>query len=244
MTRSRSTSRRWWAPATIGVIAAAMIAVVLFSNNEPGDSSPTSTQTPAAAETEPAEEASDDGVRVDVERRDPDDPLAVGALDAPVGLVMFSDFQCGFCALWSVQTLPEMLEFVEAGELRIEWRDISLFGEASNRAALAAYAAGEQGEYLAFSRALFASGSAPDATALSDDGLETLAADLDLDVDKFNDDRTGEAAAAGVQANIDEAAQLGAASTPAFLVNGRPIMGAQPTEVFVSAISEELRLNS
>lgn len=244
MTRSRSTSRRWWAPATIGLIAAAMIAVVLFSNNDPADSSPANAQQPAVEATEAGDSASAETARVNVERRDPDDPLAIGAVDAPVGLVMFSDFQCGFCALWSVQTLPEMLEFVEAGELRIEWRDISLFGEASNRAALAAYAAGEQGEYLAFARALFASGSAPAADALSEEGLERLAADLDLDVEKFNEDRAGETAAAGVQANIDEAAQLGAASTPAFLINGRPIMGAQPTEVFVSAISEELRDNS
>src|SRR5690625_7924137 len=115
MTRSRSTSRRWWAPATIGIIAAAMIAVVLFSNNDPGDSSPPDAQSPATAETEPAGEASDDGVRVDVERRDPDDPLAIGALDAPVGLVMFSDFQCGFCALGSVETLPELAEIGGCG---------------------------------------------------------------------------------------------------------------------------------
>lgn len=243
MTRSRSTSRRWWAPATIGVIAAAMIAVVLFSTDDPSGPAPAAPDAPAA-ETDPAGEAGDEGMRVDVERRDPDDPLAIGDLDAPVGLVVYSDFQCGFCALWSVQTLPEMLEFVDAGELRIEWRDVSLFGEASNRAALAAYAAGEQGEYLAFSRALFASGSAPDADTLSDAGLEALAADLDLAVEKFNEDRAGQTAATGVQANIDEAAQLGAASTPAFLVNGRPIMGAQPTDVFVSAIREELRLSS
>src|SRR5690625_5635539 len=103
MTRSRSTSRRWWAPATIGIIAAAMIAVVLFSNNDPGDSSPTSVQSPATAETEPAGEASDDGVRVDGERRDPDDPPAVGALDAPGGGYMVSDVQCGVCGVWTGQ---------------------------------------------------------------------------------------------------------------------------------------------
>src|SRR5699024_1107092 len=165
MTRSRSTSRRWWAPATIGVIASAMIAVVLFSTDDPSGPAPAAPDAPAA-ETDPAGESGDAGMRVHDERRYPDDPLAIGGLDAPVGLVVYSDFQCGFCALWSVQTLPEMLEFVDAVELRIDWCDVSLFGEASNRAALAAYAAGEQGEYLAFSRALFASGSAPAADTL------------------------------------------------------------------------------
>lgn len=247
MTRSRSTSRRWWAPASIGVIAAVMVAVVVFGDN--------SSTTPPEEETAVSENV--DGVnnapetnqpqeatRIDVARRDADDPLAVGEVDAPVALVMISDFQCGYCALWSTQTLPAMLEFVESGDLRIEWRDIAFFGEPSLRAALAAYAAGEQGEYLAFSRALFDTGSAPDAALLSDEGLEALAGELGLDVDQFNSDRGGENAASGVQMNIDEATGLGASSTPSFLLNGRPIVGAQPTDVFIDAMNKELSQTS
>ena len=33
--------------------------------------------------------------RINVDRRDADDPTAVGALDAPVVMVAYSDYQCG-----------------------------------------------------------------------------------------------------------------------------------------------------
>lgn len=250
MSPTRSTSRRWWAPAAIGAIAVAMIAVVVFGNNEPAEPAPPAatpevTQVPEVDGVDEVDEpAPAETVRLDVERRDPADPLAIGAVDAPVTLVMISDFQCGFCALWANQTLPELLDLVDTGELRIEWRDIALFGEDSHRAALAAYAAGEQGEYLSFNQALFASGSAPDTDTISDEGLTRLAEDLGLDVEQFNTDRASERVVTAVQANIDEASNIGAVSTPAFLINGRPIIGAQPTPVFLTTIDEELAQTS
>ncbi len=247
MTSSRSHSRKWWAPAAIGAIAAAMIAVVIFSDGTPGDS-PQATAPETVVDTEPNAAAGaaepQEPTRVNVERRLEADPLAVGAVDAPVALVMYSDFQCGFCAQWAAQTLPTMLEYVDAGDLRIEWRDIAIFGDASLRGALAAYAAGEQGEYLAFSQALYSTGSAPSPAMLTEGGLEGIAQELGLDVERFNNDRASERVAAQVQKNIDEAQSLGAISTPSFLLNGRPIVGAQPTEVFVQALSEELAQTS
>lgn len=251
MSKAGPVSRRLWAPVAIAVIAAGMIAVVVFGKDSPASPADPPAAT-ADAESPGADSVDrapgvvgevvepDTGARVDVERHDPDDPLSVGPVDAPVTMVMISDFQCGFCALWSVQTLPELLPYVEAEQLRIEWRDIAIFGENSHRAALSAYAAGEQGQYLEFNRALFATGKAPCAEALSDAGLESLAAELGLDLERFNADRTSPETAAKVQENIDEAAQLGAFSTPSFLINGAPVVGAQPTEVFLTAVEAEL----
>lgn len=248
MTQARSTTRRWWAPASIAAIALAMIAIVVFSNNDPAAPAAGDDQANVEASTSEAGAGEAAGgepqQRIDVERHDPDDPLAVGQLNAPVTIVAVSDFGCGFCALWSTQTLPSILEYVEAGDVRIEWRDVALFGPDSQTAAVAAYAAGEQGEYLAYSQALFAGGSIPDGATLSDEGLEGVAAEIGLDVEKFRADRAGETVAAGVQDNIDEATALGVSSTPSFLINGRPLVGAQPAEVFLDAINEELATHS
>lgn len=251
MSKARPAWRRLWAPVAIVVVAAGMIAVVVFGQDSPDSPSepPAATAESESAGADAVNRAPgvvgevvepDAGARVDVERHDPDDPLSLGPVDAPVTMVMISDFQCGFCALWSVQTLPELLPYVEAEQLRIEWRDIAIFGENSHRAALAAYAAGEQGEYFDFNRELFATGKAPSAQALSDAGLESLAGELGLDLERFNADRASADIAAKVQENIDEAAQLGAFSTPSFLINGAPIVGAQPAEVFLTAVESEL----
>ncbi|HET6856460.1 MAG TPA: DsbA family protein, partial [Streptomyces sp.] len=56
------------------------------------------------------------------------------------------------------------------------------------------------------------------------------------DLDRFTEDVGSEAAKSAVKADQDEAYRLGATSTPSFLVNGRPIAGAQPAEVFTKAI--------
>jgi protein-disulfide isomerase len=45
---------------------------------------------------------------------------------------------------------------------------------------------------------------------------------------------------AAVQADLQEAMELGFNGTPAFLINGQPLVGAQPFEVFAQAIESLL----
>ena len=47
-------------------------------------------------------------------------------------------------------------------------------------------------------------------------------------------------AAQAVQRDLDEGTSLGVPSTPAFVVNGHPIMGAQPIEEFRAQIDQAL----
>src|SRR5699024_3609369 len=67
------------------------------------------------------------------------DPMSDGPADAPVKLVVFSDYQCPYCAAWSQDTLPKMFDYVDSGDLRIEWREVNVFGSASEQAAKGAY---------------------------------------------------------------------------------------------------------
>ncbi|SJM71105.1 hypothetical protein FM102_14515 [Corynebacterium glutamicum] len=240
-------SKKWLVPTLVVIIAVLLIAVVLLMYR--GDASDTAegvsaaaTSDSAAASTAASGSASGtaDSDLTSVEARDPSDPVAVGDVNAPVGLVVFSDYQCPFCAKWSDETLPEMMKHVEDGNLRIEWREVNIFGEPSERGARAAYAAGLQDAYLEYHNALFANGEKPSEELLSEEGLIKLAGELGLDEAKFTSDFRSPETAAAIAQHAQLGIDLGAYSTPAFLLGGQPIMGAQPASVFEAAFEQAL----
>ncbi len=171
----------------------------------------------------------------DLTRRLEGDPMALGPADAPVGIVVYSDFSCPYCQRWAQDTQPTIVDYAEAGTVRLEWRDVAILGEDSQRAAVAAAAAAQQGGYWEFHELLFA-----DLDARSPEALAALAGQAGLDVNRFTADLESPAVLALVQQNMQEAQSVGLQSTPSFLVAGTPVVGAQPTEVFVELIEAEL----
>lgn len=241
-------------PLVVIIIAAALIAFVLWQtiDSDASESPQNTADQGAPEEGTPAEgpvEVPEGGAEPeaedmsDIERRDPDDLLAVGPVDAPVAIVMFSDAQCPFCATWYDQTLPTMMEYVEDGDLRIEWRDVNVFGEASERAARATYAAAMQDRFMEYHGLLFKDGETLPESGLTEEGLVDLAEQVGLDTAQFEEDMNSPAVAEQITANAQEGLDIGAYSTPAFIVAGEPIVGAQPTEVFVSAVDDALAQN-
>ncbi|WP_027004387.1 DsbA family protein [Corynebacterium halotolerans] len=244
----RSRKNTWVVPAIIIAVAVVLIGIVVVMSRDTG-SAGAGPQTAAGAQVGPevpsqggsAQEPAGPDLTA-VETRDETDPLAVGPVDAPVGLVVFSDYQCPYCAKWSAETLPAMMEYAKAGDLRIEWRDLNLFGPASERASRAAYAAALQGEdaYLEYHHALFNNGENRSEEQLSDEALIALAGDLGLDTEAFTADFHAPETAEVVAGNAQLGPDLGVYSTPAFILGGQPIMGAQPTEVFLGAVEPAL----
>ena len=53
---------------------------------------------------------------------------------------------------------------------------------------------------------------------------------------------TGGKFKAAVQNDLNEGAGLGLTGTPAFFINGRELIGAQPIEAFTTIIDDELAL--
>lgn len=236
----------WIVPLLVLVVATALVIYVLAGTSQDAgsDGSPGAPPTGAGSDSAPdvptdvAEPAQPD-LR-DLERRDDADLLATGPVDAPVTLIVFSDYQCPFCAAWSQDTLPEMKEYVDAGDLRIEWRDVNVFGEPSERAASAAYAAAEQGRFWDYHDELFVDGDTRPAEDLEEGALVDLAEDLGLDGEQFRADMTSEQTQDQVLANQQLGLDIGAFSTPTFILDGEPIVGAQPTPVFLHAMDEAL----
>lgn len=218
----------------LGAVVVALVALAVAAMNH--DSGPA--ERPAEAQ------AGGDGAarpELDLARRIDGDPLAIGAPDAPVVLVEYADYRCPFCGVFARDTQPELVaRYVEAGILRIEWRDLPIFGDQSIEAALAARAAGRQGRFWELHGAVYANAPARGKADLTRERLLELAGEAGVaDLDRLEADMGDPALHAELQLDIDEATALGATSTPVFLVNDRPIVGAQPLEVFAEAIEAE-----
>ncbi len=223
--------------AFIGGLLVIAVALILYLvMDSPDDGAPAAE--PPASSTQLAPSAPNDASSLSVERRVVNDPLALGEVDAPIVMVMFADYRCPFCAKFSRDTEPELVErFVSNGTLRLEWRDFPIFGDQSVLAARAGRAAAEQGKFWDFNHAVFA--VAPDRghADLTEEALIGFAEQVGVpDIDKFAAGMRGPTFDAAINADLAEATSLGVPSTPAFIVNGDPILGAQPTEEFERAI--------
>lgn len=241
------TKPPWLLPVAIGAAALVAIAVAyfFFVSSDGVQQSDTTNNTNATGDSgdvvDVAPQTEADQIDLShIERRDSEDPLSVGSVDAPVAMVVFSDYQCPYCASWSHETLPSMMEYVENNQLRIEWRDLNVFGPESERASKAAYAAALQETFWEYHDALFFDAEIRDPAALSEDALVELADDLGLDTAQFARDMNSEQVQEQVLANQRLGTDLGAYSTPSFIVDGQPMVGAQPTEVFVDAVDDAL----
>jgi protein-disulfide isomerase len=164
----------------------------------------------------------------------PDDP-SLGAANAPVTLVEFSDFQCPFC-LRVAPTLKRLRQ-TYGDRIRIVWKDFPLtqIHPEAFKAAEAAHCARDQGKFWEYHDVLFANQQALQPEALkkyaADLGLNTATFSTCLDTAKYGD---------RIQEQMGIGNSLGVGSTPSTFVNGRLVSGAVPYETFAAIIDEEL----
>ncbi|MFB7936862.1 DsbA family protein [Streptomyces sp. NPDC056049] len=235
MSSPQSSSKTRPALIVAGVaVAAALAALASYTATKPADPSASGPSAVAEVTADPAS-----GVHPELEkyaRRDASDGLALGRADAPVVLIEYADFKCGYCGKFARDTEPVLVKkYVENGTLRIEWRNFPIFGEESEAVARAAWAAGEQDRFWEFHKAAYADGAKE--KGFGEERLRALAAEAGVpDLARFAKDSEGEAAREAVRKDQEQGYALGATSTPSFLVNGRPIAGAQPLETFTEAI--------
>ncbi|WP_326696592.1 DsbA family protein [Streptomyces sp. NBC_01754] len=232
---SHRTRRRTIAAAAV-LAAAAVTGAFALTLDGSGNRDETAGR-PAVA-TESAAPTPADESLLALARRDPSDALAVGRADAPVVMIEYSDFQCPFCGRFARETEPELLSsYVDKGVLRIEWRNFPVFGEESEQAALAGWAAGRQKKFWEFHEVAYGKPRERDTGAFSAEKLVAMAREAGItDIGRFQADMASDEARSAVRKDQEEGFDLGVTSTPAFLINGRPILGAQPTATFREAV--------
>jgi protein-disulfide isomerase len=164
-----------------------------------------------------------------------DDP-AWGPEDAEVTIQAFTDFQCPFCKKFAEETLPR-LRATYGDRVRFIFRDLPLTG-VHPVAALAAQAGGcanDQGKFWEYHDILFAN-----QASLSDATLTQYASQAGLDVSQFNECLSSQQKMADVLLDMQDAQRQGVNSTPAFVINGVLVSGAQPYELFAAVIDQSL----
>jgi protein-disulfide isomerase len=167
-------------------------------------------------------------------RRDHQDPMGIGAVDAPVVLVEWTDMRCPFCAVFTRDTLPALMrEYIDTGKVRLEVHDVSYFGEQSETAAVAARAAGVQGRYFDFLTAVYREAPESGHPELPRAKLVDFARKAGVpDVGRFTADLDDANLRAASRNSTALAQQLGVTSVPFFVAGDTAVSGAQPLPVF------------
>ena len=165
---------------------------------------------------------------------DPGNAPIRGPKNAPLTVVLFSDFQCPFCG----RVEPSLTELEKAypGKVRVFWKNFPLpFHNNAKPAAEAAMAANEQGKFWEMHDILF-----KNQQALEGASLEKYAKEIGLDMTKFKAAMDSHKFAAQIEADTKQGSSLGVQGTPASFLNGHFINGAQPFDAFKKIADEEL----
>ena len=157
-----------------------------------------------------------------------------GVTTAPVTIVEFSDFQCGFCSR-ATGTLARLLERYP-GRVRWIMKHYPLdFHDAAPLAHRAALAAQQQGKFWEMHDAIFA-----EPKSLGRQQMLRHAARLTLDMDRFVRDMEGPRVKALLDRDMAEGRKAGVDGTPTLFVNGERVVGAVPYETLAASVERAL----
>lgn len=181
-----------------------------------------------------------------------DDDDVKGEDDAPVTIVEFSEFECPFCGAyygsneevmdylksknpsWEAAYPKIIEEYVKTGKVKYVVRDFIVHSSAQ-KAAEAAECAGEQEKYWEMHDMLFENQENLDTAS-----LKRYAREIGLNTNDFNTCLDSGEMASEVQKDFLDGQKAGVQGTPAFIINGKLLSGAQPFTVFKQVIDAEL----
>jgi protein-disulfide isomerase len=217
--------------ALVTVLATVVVvgAVVMSSNGSDETAAPPSSSQPGMT---PAQEVAAlyDGI--------PQKGIRLGKADAPATLVEIADLQCPFCAQYSTQALPTIVEdYVRTGKVAYELRIRSFLGRDSVRAAGAAAEAANENRMYQFAD-LFYRYQGPENSDYADaDFIRGIASQVDgLDVDKVVAAADDPLSYPAVKRNEMFARRIGSTGTPDFYLrrNGQltplQVQGTAPSD--------------
>jgi protein-disulfide isomerase len=166
-------------------------------------------------------------VRAVLERPAPG--VVLGNPAGRITLVEFTDYACSYCR----RSNADVEALIAANpDLKVVVREMPILSPQSADAARMAIAAGEQGRYAAFHKAMFAAGR-PDAQTIA-----AAAAAAGLDQARANRIAGAPATEQELAGNIDLARRLGFSGTPSWVVGDTMLTGAVGAERLAAAIAD------
>ncbi|MDG4721299.1 MULTISPECIES: DsbA family protein [Thalassospira] len=147
-----------------------------------------------------------------------------GPVDAPVTVIEFFDYHCGYCK----RAFEGVMEIAEKHDdkVRTIFVEFPILREESVTAARAALAAQKQGKYMEVHKAFM------DNRGLLDDArIDELATAAGIDVAKMREDMGSPEISAMIAQYSAMARTVGISGTPAFIINGSMVSGADMDRV-------------
>jgi len=155
----------------------------------------------------------------------------LGSSDQKFVLLLFSDFQCPYCGRVR-DTVKQFLANHPEVTLVYKNLPISQIHPQAYPAAMAAWAAYQQGKFWEYYDALF-----DRQLDIGPNLYGELADQLDLDRAKFDRDRNSNTARQAIERDLDMADALAIRGTPFFALNGEALPGAVDLEQFELAFA-------
>ena len=169
------------------------------------------------------------------------DVLSKGPASAKVTIVEYSDFQCPYCSR-GYQVMESQVLKEYGDKVRFVYKSFPLpMHPWAEPAAVATHCAGQQKPDAFWKLYDYYFQNQRDITPqnLKDKSLEALK-DSGIDAAKFSDCLDNKKTLDVVKAEQAEGGSVGVNGTPAFIINGRLVSGAQPFENFKAVIDDEL----
>jgi protein-disulfide isomerase len=166
---------------------------------------------------------------------DPLAPRTKGSARAPITVYEMSDFQCPFCRRFARETFPTLeKEYVESGKVRWVFINFPLTSVHPNAAPAAelAMCAAQQDAFWPVHDLLYQHQEQWAPMKEAEPFLLGLADSAKIDRKKVLACLESPETRSAVQADAEGAARSGAASTPAFYIEGGLLTGAHPVELF------------
>ena len=180
-----------------------------------------------------------------------DHPI-MGALDAPVSIYYWSEYQCPFCARFEAETFPQIIRnYVHPGDVRVIFSEFPYIGQDSITAAVANKCVWRQvrnpnpDAYWSWHSAVFESQGEENSGWASKKNILEITSNTDaVPVNGVRQcmDQNQQAIEKAIESSSQQARALGISGTPGFIIYNRQseqagkIVGAQPYDQFESAI--------
>ena len=170
----------------------------------------------------------------------PDSPHARGPAKAPVTLEIYGDFQCPPCA--KTTGVIDEIEKAYGGKLRVVFHEFPLaMHQHAVLAAMAAEAAGEQGQFWEMHDMLYRYQGVWSRMSDPERFFHAYAEELGLDPVRFAMDLKSTALMARIKSEGDAGVARGVQNTPTLFVNGVQVRGSLSKDALRSAIESAFK---
>lgn len=170
----------------------------------------------------------------------------LGADNAKVTVVEFSDFQCPYCEKFATDAYPQIYDaYIKTNKIKFAYRHYPLTSIHPNaqKAAEASECANEQNKFWEYNNLLFKNQTTWSPQAISDaaSSFTNYAAELGLNTDQFRSCLDTDKYKENVQKDAADGDIAGVDGTPTLFINGWRLVGAQPFAKIQALIEQELK---